>query len=114
MNCICCEPASVTGQPEVRARSYRRFRCWTCGRQFNEHSNGVLNRTSLPSDVIAFVVLCRLRHRLTLRNLSKIMALRGIEISHEAVRDWEMNLLPIMGDELRKRRFAMRHGSGAS
>jgi len=29
-----------------------------CGKQFNERSGGVLNRTSLPSDIIAFVVFC--------------------------------------------------------
>jgi hypothetical protein len=30
------------------------------------------NRASLPSDIIAFVVLCRLRYRLTLRDLSRL------------------------------------------
>ncbi len=92
----------------------RRFRCRDCGRQFNERSGGVLNRTYLPSDVIAFVMFCRLRYRLTLRNLSEIMALRGIGVSYEAVRGWESKLLPVMGDELRKRRFAKRRGPGTS
>ena len=44
-------------------RGYRRFRCRTFGRQFNERSAGVLNRTCLPSDIIAFVVSCRLRYK---------------------------------------------------
>ena len=74
----------------------------------------MLNRTCLPSDVIAFVVFCRLRYRLALRDLSEILALRGIEVSHEAVRDWEVKLLPVMGDALRKRRFGKRRMSGAS
>ncbi len=65
----------------------RRFRYRACGQQFNERSTGVLNRTCLPSDVIALVVFCRLRCRLTLRDLSEIMALREIEVSYEAVRD---------------------------
>ncbi len=60
-----------------------------CGRQFNERSGGVLNRSSLPSDVAAFVVFCRLRSRLMLRDLSEILILRGIEVSHEAVPDWK-------------------------
>ena len=42
------------------------------------------------------------------------MALRRIDVSHEAVRDWEAKLLPVMGDELRKRRFTTRRGPGAS
>ena len=98
----------------MTAPGYRRFRCRLCGRQFNERSAGVLNRTCLPSEVITFVVFCRLRYRLTLRDLSEIMALRGIEVSHEAVREWETKLLPIMGDELRKRRHGMRRGPGVS
>ena len=35
------------------------------------------------------------------------MALRGIEVGHEAIRGWEAKLLPVMGGELRK----CRHGS---
>jgi hypothetical protein len=49
----------------------------------------VLNRTCLPRDFIAFVVFCRLRYRLTVRDLSEILLLRGIEVSHETIRDWE-------------------------
>ncbi|MGI4799156.1 MAG: hypothetical protein ACRYG8_34990 [Janthinobacterium lividum] len=56
MNCVCCGSAAVTERREATARGYRRFRCRACGRQFNERSDGVLNRTCLPSDIIAFVV----------------------------------------------------------
>ena len=86
MNCICCGADAVTWRPEITARGYRRFRCRTCERQFNERSSGMLNRTCLPSDVIAIMVFCRLRYRLTLRDLSEILALRESEVSHEAVR----------------------------
>ena len=108
MNCVCCGSAAVTERSEVTAGGYRRFRCRACGRQFNERSGGVLNRTCLPSGVIAFLVFCRLRYRLTLRDPSEIMALRGIEVSYEAVQDWEAKLLPVVGDALRKRRFGKR------
>jgi transposase-like protein len=47
-----------------------------------------LNRTCLPSDIVAFVVFCRRRYRLTLRDLSEILLLRGIEVSHETIRGW--------------------------
>ena len=114
MNCVCCGSAAVTERREVTAWGYRRFRCRDRGRQFNERSDGVLNRTCLPSDIMAFVVFCRLRYRLTLRDLREIMALRGIEVSHEAVRDWETKLLPIMGDALRKHRHGTRPSPGAS
>ena len=50
----------VTERPDLTAQGYRRFRCRDCDKQFNERSDSGLNRASLPSDIIAFVVFCRL------------------------------------------------------
>ena len=33
--------------------AYRRFRCRSCGKPFNERTDTVLNRAQYPSDVIA-------------------------------------------------------------
>ena len=110
MECIGCGSAAVTERPERTARGYRRFRCRECGKQFNERSGGALNHAHYPSDVIALVVLWRLRYRLTLRDLSEMFLLRGIVFSHEAVRDWEAKLAPALAGELRRR----RHGRGGA
>ena len=91
MDCVGSGSMAVTERPDLTAQGYRRFRCRGCGEQFNERSDGVLNRASLPSDIIAFVVFCRLRYRLTLRDLSEIMLLRGLAVSHE--------LYPAVGEE---------------
>ena len=72
MDCVCCGSAAVTERPERTAQGYRRFRCRDCGKQFNERTGGLLNRTQYPSDVIALVVLWRLRYRLTLRDLAEM------------------------------------------
>jgi putative transposase len=48
------------------------------------------------------------------RDLSEILLLRGIEVSHETIRDWETKLLPVMGEAMRKRRHGMRRGSAVS
>src|SRR4051812_16384435 len=71
---------------------------------FNERSGGVLNRTQYPSDVIALVVLWRLRYKLSLRDLPEMFAVRGIAFSYEAVREWEAKLTPALAEELRRRR----------
>ena len=104
MDCVACGSAAVTERPDRTARGYRRFRCGDCGKQFNERSGGILNRTQYPSDVIALVVLWRLRYRLTLQDLSEMFLQRGIVFSHEAVRDWEAKLAPVLAGELRQRR----------
>jgi putative transposase len=110
MQCLGCGSAAVTERPERTARGYRRFRCRDCGKGFNERSGGPLNHTHYPSDVIALVVLWRLRYRLTLRDLTEMFLHRGIVFSHEAVRDWETKLAPVLADELRRR----RHGRGGA
>jgi len=69
---------------------------------------------SFPSDIISFVGFRRLRDRLTLRDLSEMLLLRGFIVSHEAVRDWATKLLPILGDPLRKRRHGTRREAGIS
>src|SRR3954451_17389678 len=110
MECICCGSASITERPDCTVQGYGRFRCSDCGKQFNERSAGLLNRAQYPSDVIALVVLWRLRYRLTLRDLSEMFLQRGIVFSYEAVRDWEAKLAPVLAGELRRR----RHGKGGA
>ena len=110
MDCVACGSAAVTERPERTARGYRRFRCRDCGKQYNERSGTLLNHAQYPSDVIALVVLWRLRYRLALRDLSETFLQRGIVFSHEAVREWEAKLAPVLADELRPR----RHGRGGA
>jgi putative transposase len=110
MDCVDCGSVATSERRDRSAHGYRRFRCRDCGRQFNERSAGVLNRAQYPTDVIALVVLWRLRYRLTLRDLSEMFLQRGIIFSHEAVREWEAKLTPILTSELRHRR---RGKSGA-
>ncbi len=104
MECVGCRSAAVSERSECTAQGYRRFRCRACGKQFNERSAGVLNRTQYPSDVIALVVLWRLRYKLSLRDLPEMFLTRGIMFSHEAVRDWEAKLAPVLAEDLRRRR----------
>src|SRR3954453_799662 len=104
MRCIECGSQAVTERPERTAQGYRRFRCRACGKPFNERSGTLLNRTQYPSDIIALVVLWRVRYKLSLRDLPEMFAVRGIVFSHEAVREWEAKLTPALAEDLRRRR----------
>ncbi|RZA30864.1 MAG: IS6 family transposase [Proteobacteria bacterium] len=110
MDCVACGFVGVSERPDRTARGYRRFRCRDCGKQFNERSGGLLNHAQYPSDVIALVVLWRLRYRLTLRDLAEMFLIQGIVFSHEAVRGWKAKLAPVLAGELRRR----RHGRGGA
>lgn len=102
--CVGCKGSAVFERPDLTAQGYRRFRCRDCGKQFNERSGGLLNRTQYPSDIIALVVFYRLRYKLSLRDLAEMFLLRGIVFSYEAVRQWEATLTPSVIMALRQRR----------
>src|SRR3954471_13653115 len=104
MRCLECGSEAVTERPERTAQGYRRFRCRACSKQFNERSGTLLNRTQYPYDVIALVVLWRVRYKLALRDLPEMFAVRGIVFSYEAVREWEAKLTPALAEALRRRR----------
>jgi len=104
MRCVECGSASVRERRERTIHGYKRFRCRSCGKQFNERSGTRLNRVQYPSDVVALVVLWRLRYKLSLRDLPEMFAQRGMVFSYEAVRQWEAKLTPVLAEELRSRR----------
>src|ERR1700719_283459 len=104
MRCPACRSTAVRHRSERTAQGYRRFRCGNCGKQFNERSAGLRNRAQYPSDVIAVVVLWRLRYKLSLRDLAEMFLIRGIVFSYQAVRDWEAKLTPALAETLRHRR----------
>ena len=51
------------------------------------------------------MVFWRLRYKLSLRDLSEMFLIRGIEFSYEAVRDWQAKLTSALIDDLRRRRL---------
>ena len=98
MRCPACRSTAVRHRTERTAQGYRRFRCGNCSKQFYERSAGLLNRAQYPSDVIALVVLWRLRYKLSLRDLAEMFLIRGLVFSYEAVCDWEAKLIPALAE----------------
>jgi transposase-like protein len=58
----------------------------------------------VPSDVIALVVLWRLRYKLSLRDLAEMFLTREFTFTYEAVREWEAKLTPALAENLRRKR----------
>ncbi|WP_431857322.1 DDE-type integrase/transposase/recombinase [Azospirillum sp.] len=103
MRCPYCQSVSTTERSDRTVHGYCRFRCRECRRGFNERAGSVLDRLQLPSDVVFLIVLWWLRLKLSLRDLAEILLLRGLVFSHEAVRDWEAKLAPLLTEALRQR-----------
>jgi putative transposase len=104
MDCPHCQSSATTERPDVTARGCRRFRCRSCGRGFNERTGSVFNRVQYPPDVICLVVLWRVRYKLSFRDLTEMFLDRGVVFTHEAVREWEAKLAPVLSETLRKQR----------
>src|SRR5918995_412716 len=104
MDCPHCHSSSTTEREGRTVQGFRRFRCRGCGRRFNERTGTALNRVQVPTDIMFLVVFWRLRYKLSLRDLAEMFLIRGIVFTHEAVRDWEAKLAPLLAEGLRKRR----------
>src|SRR5262245_10813142 len=104
MECPHCQSSATTARPDLTTRGYRRFRCRNCGRGFNERSASLFNRLQYPPDVVCLVGLWRIRYKLSLRDLAEMFLDRGVIFTHEAVREWEAKLAPVLGETLRKYR----------
>src|SRR5262245_35566244 len=104
MECPHCESADTTERRERTALGYRRVRWQTCHRAFNERTGTRFNHLQYPTDVICLVVLWRVRHKLSLRDLAEMFLERGVVFTHEAVRAWEAQLAPLLSETLRKHR----------
>ena len=104
MRCPHCQSTATTKRPDRTELGYCRFHCHDCSRVFNERTGTLFNRLQYPTDVVCLVVLWRFRYKLSLRDLAEMFLQRGISFTHEAVRDWEHKLAPLLSDTLRKRR----------
>src|SRR4051812_47925409 len=102
MDCPHCQSSSTTERQGRTVHGFRRFRCRECGRRFNERTGTSLNRVQVPTDIM--FLFFRLRYKLSLRELAEMFLIRGIVFTHEAVRDWEARLAPLLAEGLRKRR----------
>lgn len=72
--------------------------------EFNERTGTLFNRLQYPTDVVCLVVFWRFRYKLSLRDLAEMFLQRGLIFTHEAVREWESKLAPLLSETLRKRR----------
>src|SRR3954471_17376955 len=98
MDCPHCHSSSTLEREGRTVHGFRRFRCRDCGRRYNERTGTTLNR--VPTDIV--FLFWRLRYKLSLRDLAEMFLIRGLVFTHEAVRDWEAKLAPLLA--VRQRR----------
>ena|SRR5215475_15738088 len=105
MTCPHCASTATTDRPDRTELGYRRFPCRDCKRVFNERTGMQFNRLQYPTNVVSLMVLWRFRCQLSLWDLAEMFLQRGLILPHEAVREWESKLAPLLRETLRRRRY---------
>jgi putative transposase len=78
MKCPYCQSQRLQKQKRSTDLGYLMFRCSGCGRKSNERSGTPFNFLEFPTDIVFEIVLCRLRYKLSLRNLAEMFLLRRL------------------------------------
>ena len=106
MNCPRCASAATTRRQARTTFGYRRFNCRSCKRRFNERTGTPFNHLQVPTDVVLLAVLWRLRYKLSFRDVAEMLLQRGVEVTHETIREWEFRFAPLLAGQLRAKRRA--------
>ncbi|HYQ92255.1 MAG TPA: IS6 family transposase [Candidatus Competibacteraceae bacterium] len=104
MDCPHCHSAQTIRLPRTTGLGYAVFGCTDCGRTSNERTGTPFNYLEVPTDIVFQVLFCRLRYKLSYRDVAELFLLRGFDFTHETVRDWEERFTPILADRLRAKR----------
>jgi transposase-like protein len=104
MVCPHCQSSQLRNLNRRTDLGYQISRCGACQRKSNERTGTPFNFLEFPTDIVFEIVLCRLRYKLSLRNLAEMFLLRGFEFTHEAVREWEERFAPLLAEHIRRTR----------
>jgi hypothetical protein len=73
-------------------------------RDYNERTGTPFNRIEVPTDIVFEVLLCRVRYKLSYRDVAEYFLFRGFQFTHETVRNWEERFLPFFTEQIREKR----------
>ena len=71
--------------PRTTDLGYAVFGCTDCGRTFNERTGTPFNYSEVPTDIVFQVLLCRVRYKLSYRDVAEMFLLRGFAFTYETV-----------------------------
>jgi len=89
MACPHCGSNRITQLQRTTTLGYAVFDCEDCHRTLNERTGTPFNFLEFPTDIVFQVLLCRVRYKLSYREVAEFFWVRGFEFTHETVRDWE-------------------------
>ena len=104
VSCPRCGSNQTNRRTRRTSLGYRTFSYPACRSVFNERTGTPFNDLQYPTDVVLLAVLWRLRYKLSFRDVAEMLLERGLEVTHETVREWEFRFAPLLAEQLRAKR----------
>ena len=104
MNSPHCQSIAISTLHRQTHLGYPMFRCKLCHRTYNQRTATPFNFIEIPTDILFEILLCRVRYKLSYRDIAEFFLIRGFQFTHETVRDWEQRFLPCLTEQLRTKR----------
>lgn len=87
MTCPHCLSNCTSQLQRTTNLGYPVFHCRNCDRTFNERTGSPFNFIEVPTDILFQVLMCRLRFKLSLRDVVEFFLLRKCQIWDPKSRD---------------------------
>ena len=88
MNCPHCESARTNKLNQSTQLGYQKYRCQSCGKQYNERTGTKLNFITHPTEIVMLVVQYYYLFKVSLEDVVKLMLMRGFALSHQTIHNW--------------------------
>jgi len=105
MDCPRCNSSNILERKATTKRGFKQYQCRECAKYFNEQTGTAYNFTHYPIDIIVMTVFFYYRYKLSLVHVTEMMAMRGLLLSHETVRDWAQRFGTELGLTFRAKRW---------
>lgn len=101
MDCSCCHSTQVTELSKTTGLGNKQYRCMYCRKQFNERTDTPFNFIQYRTEVVMLVLFHYHRFKVSLDDVTELMATRGIFLSHQTVHNWTQWFGPEIGLQIR-------------
>ena len=104
MDCPHCKSTNVRLCKTKTSLRYDKYRCRSCGSQYNERTGTLFNFIEFPNEVVMLTVHYYYRFKVSLDDVVELMSMRGIYLSHQTVHNWIQIFGVDLGLKLREKR----------
>ena len=101
MKCYHCKSKNLS-QLQNTKFDYEQFKCNDCGGHFNERTGTPFNRLQCRTEIVLLAIYYYVKLGNSLRQVSKMLLERGIDVSYEEVRKWVNTFSPAIINNLKK------------